>query len=201
MERVDFADTSDTMDGAIVDSGLDAFAESALGGGLSGDVAALIAQAGTLRDRPDEALALLERARAAAPDHPAPLIALYRFHFYGHRLAQARAVGEDALSIARAALGAEFGNVPPSRDAVRFDAAVRFYLFTLKGLAYLRMRLGELDASRVLLDELRRLDPDDQVGGALLLHVLARHESSGESGDGATDALRAHPARGWAVQP
>ncbi|TDV26865.1 hypothetical protein C7405_11874 [Paraburkholderia caballeronis] len=181
------------------------FAQLALGGGLPPEAEALVAEAGRLRDRPDDALARLERARAIAPDHPAPLIALYRFHFYGHRLAAARAVGEDALAVARAALGADFGVQPPSRDAVRYDAAVRFYLFTLKGLAYLHLRTGALEAARTRLDELRRLDPDDLLGGAVLLHVLTRHADEADRADLADAdspaALRAYPARGWAAQP
>ena len=179
------------------------FAQAALGDGLPPEAGRLVAEAGRLRERPLDALALLDRARAIAPDHPAPLIALYRFHFYGHRLADARAAGEAALSVARAALGADFGVVPPSRDAVRYDAAVRFYLFTLKGLAYLQMRTGELAAARARLGELRRLDPDDQLGGAVLLHVLARHEDAPGDED-ETDgpaALHPYPARGWAVSP
>lgn len=172
-----------------------AFADTAIGGGLSPQVNALIQQAGLLGDRPLEALPLLERARAAAPRHPAPLIALYRFHFYGHQLALARAVGEDALAIARTALGPDFGDEPPSDEAARHDAAVRFYLFTLKGLAYLNMRLGDLEAARLFLGELRRLDPQDRVGGALLSHVLARHEEGMNPEMG--DSLPAYPARGW----
>jgi hypothetical protein len=179
-------------------SGLDddwsAFAASALGGGLTPAVEALIAQAGLLRDHPLEALPLLQQARLAAPSHPAPLIALYRFYFYGRELAQARAVAEDALAIARTALGPNFGDQPPSDDAARHDAAVRFYLFTLKGLAYLNLRLADLDEARLMLGELRRLDPQDRVGGALLSHVLARHET-GEAADAAT----AYPVRGWSA--
>ncbi|WP_260400568.1 tetratricopeptide repeat protein [Paraburkholderia tropica] len=189
---------TDTMDATdTVDDALARFAQSALGGGLASEAAQLLAEAGRVRERPAEALGLLERARAIAPAHPAPLIALYRFHFYGHRLADARAVGEDALSIARSVLGADFGRVPPSRDAVRYDAAERFYLFTLKGLAYLHMRQGELASAQTLLAELRSLDPEDQVGGALLLHVLMRCEDDVD-GDGA-GVPRAYPARGWAV--
>ncbi|MDF1484063.1 hypothetical protein PY257_02510 [Ramlibacter sp. H39-3-26] len=172
-----------------------AFADTVIGGGLSPQASALIAQAGLLRHRPEEALPLLERARAAAPRHPVPLIALYRFHFYGHRLGQARAAGEDALAIARTALGPDFGDAPPSDDAARHDAAVRFYLFTLKGLAYLNLRLGDLDDARLMLGELRRLDPQDHVGGALLSHVLARHEEGEDMEMG--ESLPAHPARGW----
>ncbi len=178
--------------GLHFDDDLAAFAEGAIGGGLSPQVNALITQAGLLRHSPDEALSLLEQARAAAPRHPAPLIALYRFHFYGHHLAQARAVGEDALAIARTALGPDFGDEPPSDEAARGDAAVRFYLFTLKGLAYLNMRLDDMAEAAGLLKELRRLDPQDHVGGALLFHVLTRHEQ-GRS----TDARAEYPLRGW----
>jgi len=176
---------------------LAAFADGAIGGGLSPQVNAQITQAGELRHLPQQALPLLEQARAAAPRHPAPLIALYRFYFYGHQLAEARAVGEDALAIARTALGPNFGDVPPGDDATRHDAAVRFYLFTLKGLAYLNMRLGDMGEARTLLNALRRLDPQDHVGGALLFHVLTRHEK-GETGE----APAAYPVRGWgAVSP
>lgn len=192
-----------TFEGHALDDAMASFAQSALGGGLAPEAEQLVAEAGRLRDRPDEALARLERARAMAPGHPVPLIALYRFHFYGHRLAEARNVGEAALAVARAALGTRFDAEPPSHDAVRYDAAVRFYLFTLKGLAYLHMRLGELDAARARLAELRRLDPNDQVGSALLLHVLTRHEEEADA-DAQPDgfaALRAYPARGWAAQP
>lgn len=187
--------SDDSIDAALAD-----FAQSALGDGLAPEAAELVAAAGRLRERPDEALALLMRARAVAPGHPVPLIALYRFYFYGHRLAEARAVGEDALAIVRAVLGADFGVEPPSRDAVRYDAAVRFYLFTVKGLAYLHMRLGELEPARSLLGELQRLDPEDCVGGAVLLHVLTCHEE-GADDDSPYASPRAYPARGWAVQP
>lgn len=173
-----------------------AFAASVIGGALAPEVEALIAKAGTLREQPDEALPLLERARALAPQHPVPVIAVYRFHFYGHALEQARTAGEDALAITRTALGPDFGDRPPAEEAVLSDAAVRFYLFTLKGLAYLSLRLGDLDEARLMLGELRRLDPKDHLGGGLLSHVLARHEA----GDAALppEGPHGYPVRGWA---
>jgi hypothetical protein len=177
------------------DDELAAFADGAIGGGLSPQVTALMTRAGLLRHVPLEALSLLEQARVAAPRHPAPLIALYRFYFYGHQLAQARAVGEDALAIARTALGPNFGDVPPGDEATLGDAAVRFYLFTLKGLAYLNMRLGALNEAQPILEELRRLDPKDHVGGALLFHVLTRHEKCVT-----TDTPAEYPVRGWNPQ-
>lgn len=175
-----------------------AFAASVIGGALAPEVEALIAEAGLLRDQPAKALPLLERARALAPKHPVPLIAIYRFHFYGHALEQARAAGEDALAIARSVLGPDFGDVVPDDEATRGDAAVRFYLFTLKGLAYLNLRLQDLDEARLMLGELRRLDPKDHMGGGLLSHVLARHEAGHTTSlvDGPVD----YPVRGWAPQ-
>jgi hypothetical protein len=180
--------------GTHFDAELAAFSAGVIGGGLSAPVLALIERAGTLRDQPEAAQPLLELARGMAPRHAAPLIALYRFHFYGHRLEQARAVGLDALAVARTALGHDFGDEAPSDEAARYDAAVRFYLFTLKGLAYLNLRLDEFDEARLLLAELRRLDPADHVGAALLSHVLARHEAGGETG-------MDYPVRGWGARP
>jgi hypothetical protein len=173
---------------------LAAFADSVIGAGLSPQVTALIEQAAGLYEQPQQALALLEQARASAPRHPGPLIALYRFHFYGHRLEQARAAGEDALAIARAALGPDFGDVAPSEDATRHDAAVRFYLFVIKGLAYLNMRLGDMGEARLMLGALRHLDPKDIVGGGLLSHVLARHVAGGPN-----EHSPDYPVRGWSA--
>ena len=171
---------------------LAAFAAGAIGGGLPEAVHGLIEQAAELQHAPQQAQALLEQARAAVPRHPAPLIALYRFHFYGHRLKMARAVGEDALAIARTALGPNFGDQPPSDEAARHDAAVRFYLFVLKGLAYLNMRLNDMDEAHLMLAELRRLDPQDHVRGAVLAHMLQHFERGG-----GTDTAPHYPVRGW----
>lgn len=188
------------MNASAHDEPASGFDDAALGRGLAPEVEALIARAGRLRDQPAEAEALLRAARALAPEHPAPLIALHRFHFYGHRLHEARLVAEDALAIARTALGPDFGDQPPSESAARFDAAVRFYLFVLKGHAYLSMRLGEFDRARATLAELRRLDPQDRVGGALLAQVLARQGRGEDDGDDVIELSPAAP-RGWSPAP
>lgn len=180
----------------IDDDALAAFADAALGGGLAPEVEALLAQAGLLRDDPPAALALMHQARAAAPRHPLPLIALYRFYFYGHQLAEARAVGEDALALARSALGPDFGDEPPSDEDARTHASVRFYLFLLKGLAYLNLRLGDLEEARLLLKALCHLDPNDRVGGGVLWHVLQRNLLADELAAGEIH-LPDIPARGW----
>lgn len=177
-----------------------AFDDAALGRGMSAEVEALITRAGQLPHDPAQAEVLLREAAALAPTHPAPLISLYRFHFYGHRLAQALAVADHALGVARAALGPHFGQVPPAPEQARHDAAVRFYLFTLKGQAYLSLRLGRVDAGRTALAELRRLDPQDCVGGGVLSKVLLRQGRDDDAGDGDAPSLPETP-RGWAEEP
>ncbi len=50
----------------------------------------------------------------------------------------------------------------------------RFFLFTLKGYAYLNMRLGNLAEGEAALRKLLELDPSDRIGARVLLDVLAR---------------------------
>jgi len=121
----------------------------------------------------------LFQAQALVPGHAAVLIALYRFYFYKGRLDEALAVAERCLvkaardirvsddwrRVARA--DADFGSY----------AAIlpRFYLFTLKGIGYLQMRLGRLEQSRAALTKILELDPSDKLNVTLLLKVLERY--------------------------
>lgn len=183
-------------DHARLDDPWGGFDAAVLGGGLCPQAQDLVARAGACRQQVEEASALLEEAEALAPGHPAVLIARYRFHFYGHRLSEAREVARQALKLARLALKRDVvGNVDisplPSEEQVRFDAAVRFYLFSLKGHAYLCLRLGDIDEGRLALEELRRLDPQDRLGGSLLAEVLRR----ADAGDEESEASAVH--RGW----
>jgi tetratricopeptide (TPR) repeat protein len=120
----------------------------------------------------------LWRAQAEAPDHPAVLIGLYRFYFYKGRL-------DEALAVARTCLqkAAQDNGLPADwREVRRADADFgdfgailpRFYLFTLKGYAYLNMRLGNIAEGRAAVDKLLDLDPGDKVGAKVLLGVLDR---------------------------
>lgn len=131
--------------------------------------------------RPDEAEEHLRAAMRIAPEHPAVLIAGYRFLFYHGRLAEARDVCSLCLSLACHQMGRPMGwaTVEPE-DAIFSDwGAVipRFLLFSLKGWAYLSMRLGEPDAARAALEKLLELDPSDRIGALTLVGVLERGES------------------------
>jgi hypothetical protein len=146
-------------------------------------------------------MAALMRAQAFAPEHPAVLIALYRHHFYGHRLALARDVARRALVVGAAALGLPrvWREVPPlPLPGARHDARTRFCLFALKGFAYLNLRLADDADARDALALLRALDPEDCVGAALL-EAARRRALAAAREDDAADGAAPVPATGAAA--
>jgi hypothetical protein len=178
------------------------FAEAVLGLALGAELEAALREAGAQRADPARAMAALMRAQRLAPDHPAVLIAFYRHHFYGHRLNAARDIARRALVVGAAALGLPkvWRDVPRQPlPGARHDARTRFYLFVLKGYAYLSLRLHDAPEARDALALLRALDPDDCVGAAVLESVRQRAEA-GEEADEGEPALvvRATGAAAWA---
>lgn len=182
--------------------GFDFDDDAVLGHGLPPAAEAALREAGTLRAQPSAAMAALMRAKALAPEHPAVLIAFYRHHFYGHRLAAARDVARHALASAARALGlpSVWREVPERPLAgARDDARTRFYLFVLKGYAYLSLRLDDPTEARDALAKLRHLDPDDCVGAALLEAVRQRSGRAQEDKDlDDGPALPSFGAAAWA---
>ncbi|MDR3516812.1 MAG: hypothetical protein P4M00_13430 [Azospirillaceae bacterium] len=151
-----------------------------LGGGLPAKAERQLQLASRNYHRDGIAEGHLRQAQAIAPEHAAVLIGLYRFYFYKGRLA-------DALDIARLCLAkaARDSNFPGDwRLVTAADAEFgsydkmlpRFYLFTLKGYAYLQMRLGNIEEGRAAAAKLLELDPSDKIGAQLLLDIIQRRE-------------------------
>lgn len=188
------------FDAAVLGAGLPPLAEQAL------------AAAGRHHGSdPMRAMALLMKAQDLAPEHPAVLIAFYRHHFYGHRLAAARDVARRALVVGAQALGlpALWRDLPRQplhaqlglqAQALRSDARSRFYLFTLKGYAYLSLRLDDLAEAGEALALLRAIDPDDCVGAALLetVRLRALAAAAGEDLDDPPAPAAVSGAGAWA---
>lgn len=156
-----------------------------MGGGLPPEAEEHLWQAGVSYHASDVAERHLRQAEAAAPGHAAVLIGLYRFYLYKGRLA-------DALGVAKLCLGkaARENNLSPDWRKVtaggapfgRYEAMLpRFFLFSLKGYAYLQMRLGRLDEGRAAAQKLMELDPSDKIGAKVLLDVVER---IGQTDDG-----------------
>lgn len=178
------------------------FDDTVLGHGLPVEVELALHEAGAARADPLRAMSALMRACALAPEHPAVLIAFYRYYFYGHRLRMARAVSRRALVVGARSLGlpAVWREVPEQALAgAGDDVATRFYLWVLKGYAYLSLRLDDPIEARDALAKLRALDPEDRVGAALLEAVRQRRERhAGGSDEDEGPALSVFGAAAWA---
>ncbi len=183
------------------------FDAAVLGLAMPAGVEAALREAGARRGDAPETMAALMRAQALAPDHPAVLIAFYRHHFYGHRLDLARNVARRALVVAARALGlpAVWREAPRQPlPGARHDARTRFFLFLLKGYAYLSLRLGDRSEARDALALLRDVDPQDWLGAAMLEAVRQRAEATPPDDDDDLD-IAAHAqvtgAAAWASLP
>ena len=152
--------------------------EAQLGAGLPAKAEQHLRLAALNYHRSELAEQHLRAAEAIAPGHAAVLIGLYRFYFYKGRLAQ-------ALEIARECLkkSARENQLPTDWRLVKhedanfgkFEAALaRFFMFSLKGYAYLQMRLGNIEEGRAATLKLLELDPGDKIGAKVLLGVLDR---------------------------
>jgi tetratricopeptide (TPR) repeat protein len=154
----------------------DLLASVILGEGLPEEAEALLHAAAHAYDQDDVALKYLMEARLLAPAHPATLIGLYRFLFYKGRIAECLSVAEECLTRAAidSGLSLDWRDVSPQdADFGNFDAVLpRFFMFSLKGYAYLNMRLGDYDTSAQAIDKLLQLDPADKIGAKVLLGVL-----------------------------
>lgn len=176
------------------------FDTAVLGLALPPGVEEALAEAGRRRADPPAAMAALMRAQALSPGHPAVLIALYRHHFYGHRLHAARDVARQALVVGAQALrlpGVWRHVRPQPLPGARHDPCTRFYLFVLKGYAYLSLRLGDDVEARDALALLRALDPEDCVGAALLEGVRQRALRGGDDDDDPAPVPIATGAAAW----
>lgn len=156
----------------------DFLASIVLGEGLPEEVERLLHAAAFSYDQDEVAHKYLMEARALAPTHPATLIGLYRFYFYKGRLKECLGVAESCLTRAAIdnSLPLDWRQVTPQDAAFGdFDAiAPRFFMFSLKGYAYLSMRLGDFEESAAAIDKLLELDPADKIGAKVLLGVLER---------------------------
>ncbi len=153
-------------------------ADALLGAGLPAAAEQYLYEAGLAYQHDALAELHLRAAQALAPDHAAVLIGFYRFYFYKGRLREALEIAERCL--AKAARENDLPGdwrhvVSDDADFGRYDDMLpRFYLFTLKGYAYLQMRLGNFEEGRAAVAKLLELDPTDKIGAKVLLGVLER---------------------------
>ena len=114
--------------------------------------------------------------RAALALDPSALptwFCLYKIHTYAGDLDAALEIAEGALREA-----ARQANLPADWTEWRAEemdphGPRRFALYTLKALAFIRLRRDETAAARHVLARLAALDPDDAVGGSVVAAIAA----------------------------
>ncbi len=144
----------------------------------SDEVNALIKQAGNSYEDGEAELPLLQ-AYLRSPTSLNVLVAINRFYYYQHRLPDALVVSEKALEIIREKL-----QFPADWQSLEIDdinnvpteqlSWVRLYLFTLKSIGFLKLRMHELEPSKTIFEKLSRLDSENRIGAKALLELATR---------------------------
>jgi tetratricopeptide (TPR) repeat protein len=120
---------------------------------------------------------LLLEARALLPGRLEILIALYKMYAYAYRMEESLALVDEVLARAAAQGGfsADWRQLKP--DSARWSPAqgmARVFLYSLKARGFVLMRKGELPQAVEVLAKLDELDPQDQVGGSVVLQMAKR---------------------------
>ena len=117
--------------------------------------------------------AAFRRALALDPTALPVRLCLYKIHTYAGDFDAALAVALDALVEAarQANLPADWRDWPA--EEMNPEGARRFALYTLKALAFIRLRRGEAEEAAHVLARLAELDPGDAVGGSVVAAVAA----------------------------
>jgi len=125
----------------------------------------------------------LLKAYLRSPESLNVLVGLNRFYYYQHRLPEALLISEKALELIRRGLDfpedwrvLELNHIT-SADKVLLTR-IRLYLFTLKSIGFLNMRMENLDLSREIFEKLVELDEKDRIGAAALLDLVIQRQDS-----------------------
>jgi tetratricopeptide (TPR) repeat protein len=118
----------------------------------------------------------LLRAYFLAPQSLNVLVALNRFYYYQHRLEEALITTYRALEVIRSSVDfpQHWQDLQPEhiRNAPgELLTQVRLYLFTLKAVGFLTMRLQRLEQSQQIFEKLISLDEKDRIGAKALLEL------------------------------
>lgn len=151
----------------------------------SPEIEALILQASQDYSDGEAELPLL-RAYLRAPESLNVLVALNRFYYYQHRLSEALLISEKALELIRLSL--EFPENWQNLTISHISSApkdrltrIRLYLFTLKSVGFLHMRLNELSLSQSIFKKLSELDEKDRIGAGPLLELVQKRINQSQS--------------------
>lgn len=138
-------------------------------------IAKLLQDAAAAYAQPLRAEAILWSAQAIDPACLPVYFALYKFYFYKGQNEMAEKVVRQALTAA-----ARHGAFDPDWRKAAIGSAVwsdrfgpqHFYLFSLKALAFICLRLQRPEESRAILAKLAEIDPEDSVGASVVRDLM-----------------------------
>lgn len=145
-------------------------------GTVSPKISGLLDEAMTAYADTARAEALLKQAQREAPDALPVYFSLYKFYFYKGRLAEAESSARLALATAARQGGFSGDFRELSADTVdwsRHDGPQHFYLFSLKALAFIRLRRGDKPGCDRILEKLAEIDHGDSVGASVIGSIAA----------------------------
>lgn len=103
--------------------------------------------------------------------------ALYKFYFFQKRLVDAERVVIAGLeeSARQGGFPSDYRRLAQNRqkwDLYANEIAL-FYLYTLKALAFIKLRLGFTIDAQLVLSHLQQLDPEDLSGASVIMDLAA----------------------------
>ncbi len=155
------------------------------GGTLPVEAERLLHEAALSYSDTDRAQRYLMEAFVRFPGHVPVYIACYKFYFYKGNLPEALRYAGLCRDYMARKLGfpEDFGAVTPAHaDFEDYKSDPRFYLFTLKAIGYISIRLGQFGEGARYVRKVRELDPLDRMGGSILEGLLEK-AIRGESDD------------------
>lgn len=135
------------------------------------ELQSILSEAVVLYEDTERAEAALWRAFDLAPDRSEVYVALYKFYFYKNRIEEAEKVVHMALNKAAIQGGfwADWNDLTPaSAQWSPAGPSERFFLYSLKALAFISLRQERSELAGEILAKLLELDPDDQVGASVI---------------------------------
>ena len=104
-------------------------------------------------------------------------LALYKFYFFQKRLVDAEKIVLSALEES-----ARQGSFPHDYHQLALDGkkwnlyaseTTLFYLYSLKALAFIKLRQAQEIEAQLILSHLKQLDPEDLIGASVIMDLAA----------------------------
>ena len=123
---------------------------------------------------PAQVEAALWTAVATAPDQLPVYYLLYKMHAGRGQMDLALSAATKGLAAAAQAAGLplDWRLVQPDATDFSVPGAARFWLFTLKALAFISLRRDDRDTAAALVAQLKLLDPEDHLGDSVVAKLL-----------------------------